>query len=92
MGWTINDDVPDKTDAYEWEASSVDRDGVLTDTVALGDLNVLFEDFDITLTLAPTTTGLHSGQQNWNYESSPDSSWYVIGNSIVEDDQWERNV
>jgi hypothetical protein len=82
--WEIDDSTPRKDEEeYEWRAPGNDQEHV-EETTAPGDLNIRPGDIELKPTLAPTQSGVQSGESDWTFTSQPDSNWYVYG-SIIQD-------
>lgn len=76
--WTINDDIPDKGDKYEWRLPNNDKEH-MEQTIAPGDLLIKPQDMDVILTNSPKQEGLQHGADAWTFSNVPDTSWYVRG-------------
>lgn len=79
--WTVEDPISN-LEKYEWRVpENEDQHG--EQTVAPGDLLIKPGDLNLIPTKSPTRSGIQHGQDDWNYTSVPDTSWYVFG--TIED-------
>lgn len=83
--WAINDNKPSRAETYEWRHPNNEMQHT-KETTTPTDLNVGPEKITLKPTLSPKKTGIQSGYEDWTVASQPDSTWYVFGTIIQEDD------
>ncbi len=79
--WTPVDGAS-KDDKYEWHSPSGNSQHE-EQTASTSDLAIKPKDFTLKPTLAPETSGIQGGQNEWVFTNVPDQSWYVQG--TIED-------
>jgi hypothetical protein len=79
--WT-DVDGPTKLDKYEWRLpNNGDQHG--EQTVAPGDLLIKPSQLELVPTKSPKRSGIQHGQDDWNFNTVPDTSWYTASEPLV---------
>ena len=82
--WTVNDGAPSKEEKYEWRAPVEQQHN--EQSTGPGGLRMRPKDLDLQVTLSPKKSGVQYGQDAWTFQNTPDSTWYVEGTILQEDD------
>lgn len=84
--WSVNANQPHKRERYEWHFPKNDQEHV-EETVAPTDMNIKPSQVNLKPKLSPASGGVQtSTTADWTYQSTVDSSWYVLGDIVQEDD------
>jgi hypothetical protein len=85
--WSVNDELPAKTEKYDWRVPDIDQQHV-AQTTAPGDLRIKPKDISLRPTISPKRSGIQHGADDWNFVSDPSgtNAWYVEGSIAQEDD------
>jgi len=88
-GWTKDDsenELEQAGDKYEWRLPK-NEDQHQQETTAPGDLLIKPEDFDAVPRKTPSGfPGVQTSEQEWSYQSQPDSTWTVTDSAPIDYD------
>jgi len=88
-GWTKDDsenELEQAGDKWEWRVPQ-NKDEHQQETVAPGDLLIKPEDLDAVPRKTPSgLKGIQTGEQEWSYQSQPDSTWTVTDSAPIDYD------